>query len=203
MPVSPRSSYLAHVETTMETDWPEEITHNERIALTSKGDLKRTLKSYFNRDIEVLRIWETPTSGSGHTASPTTPYEQARRIHLVCESNVVCVCISTLRITSPDAAHLIADDHMTVGQVFRTLARREGAHAEFDLLEVGLEEVENGKESLWRRYILRAEGFECDIREIFPDRAMFVDGESWLHSQTPADGEQATTPRPIAIQLAF
>ncbi|KAG9089408.1 hypothetical protein FS749_001356 [Ceratobasidium sp. UAMH 11750] len=201
--MSPRPSYLAHVETGIEMDWPEEITHNERIALTSKGDLRRTLKSYFNRDIEVLRIWETPTSGSGPTASPTTPYEQARRVHLVCASSVVCVCISTLRITSPHAAHLIADDHMTVGQAFRALARRQGAHAEFDLLEVGLEEVENGKESLWRRYILRAEGFECDIREIFPDRAMFVDGDSWLQNQTPPAGERATTPRPGAIQLAF
>lgn len=115
----------------------------------------------------------------------------------------MCVCISTLRITSPHAAHLIADDHLTVGEAFRALARREGAHAEFDLLEVGLEEVENGKESLWRRYILRAEGFECDIREIFPDREMFVDGDVWLANQAPEGGQSATTPRPGAIQLAF
>ncbi|KAF8600823.1 hypothetical protein BDV93DRAFT_446799 [Ceratobasidium sp. AG-I] len=184
-------------------DWPQEITHNERIALTSKGNLKRTLKSYFNRDIGVMRVWETPTSGSGPTASAATPYEQARRVHLVCESHVVCVCISTLRITSPHAAHLIADDHMTVGEAFRALARGEGAHAEFDLLEVGIEEVESGKESLWRRYILRAEGFECDIREIFPDRAMFVDGDVWLAKQVSVEEGLATTPRPGAIQLAF
>jgi hypothetical protein len=151
----------------------------------------------------VHRIWETPTSGSGPTASPATPFEQARRVHLICKSHVVCVCISTLRITSPHAAHLIADDHLTVGEAFQALARREGARAEFDLLEVGLEEVDDGKESLWRRYILRAEGFECDVREIFPDREMFVDAECWLANQAPPQDGLATTPRPGAIQLAF
>ncbi|CAE6472699.1 unnamed protein product [Rhizoctonia solani] len=201
--MSRRPSYLAQVETVIEMDWPEEITQVERVALTSQGDLKRTLQSHFNRDIEVHRIWETPTSGSGPTASAAAPFEQARRVHLVCESHVVCVCISTLRITSPHAAHLIADDHLTVGEAFRSLARQPGAKAEFDLLEVGLEEVEDGKESLWRRYILRAEGFECDIREIFPDREMFVSSEDWLINQSPLQDGLATTPRPGAIQLAF
>ncbi|GAB1526093.1 branched-chain alpha-keto acid dehydrogenase E1-alpha subunit [Rhizoctonia solani] len=201
--MSRRPSYLAHVETVIEMDWPEEITRVERAALTSQGNLKRTLQSHFNRDIEVHRIWETPTSGSGPTASAATPFEQARRVHLVCESHVICVCISTLRITSPHAAHLVADDHLTVGEAFRSLARQPGAKAEFDLLEVGLEEVEDGKESLWRRYILRAEGFECDVREIFPDREMFAGSEDWLINQSLPQGGLATTPRPGAIQLAF
>lgn len=198
-----RPSYLAHVETIIEMDWPEEITLVERNALVSQGNLRQTLQSHFNRDIEVHRIWETPTSGSGPTASEATPFEQARRVHLACESHVVCVCISTLRITSPHAAHLIADDHLTVGEAFRALARQLDARAEFDLLEVGLEEVEDGKESLWRRYILRAEGFECDVREIFPDREMFAGPEDWLMNQSPPQGGLATTPRPGAIQLAF
>ncbi|KAF8753831.1 hypothetical protein RHS01_06752 [Rhizoctonia solani] len=172
--MSRRPSYLAHVETVIEMDWPEEITRVERAALTSQGNLKRTLQSHFNRDIEVHRIWETPTSGSGPTASAATPFEQARRVHLVCESHA-----------------------------FRSLARQPGAKAEFDLLEVGLEEVEDGKESLWRRYILRAEGFECDVREIFPDREMFAGSEDWLINQSLPQGGLATTPRPGAIQLAF
>ncbi|CAE6442938.1 hypothetical protein ACGC1H_007599 [Rhizoctonia solani] len=201
--MSRRPSYLAHVETVIEMEWPDEITGVERAALVSQGNLRQTLQSHFNRDIEVHRIWETPTSGSGPTASAATPFEQARRVHLVCESHVICVCISTLRITSPHAAHLIADDHLTVGEAFRALARQPGAKAEFDLLEVGLEEVEDGKESLWRRYILRAEGFECDIREIFPDREMFAGSEAWLTNQLPAQDGLATTPRPGAIQLAF
>jgi hypothetical protein len=31
-----------------------------------------------------------------------------------------------------------------------------------------------GKEYLRRKYLLKTEGFECEIEEVFPDRAMFT-----------------------------
>lgn len=91
------------------------------------ASLQSPSRPYFNRDTEVMRVWETPASGSDPTASAATPYKQARREHLVCESHVVCVCISMLRIMSPRAAHLVKDDRMTVGEAFRALVWREGA----------------------------------------------------------------------------
>lgn len=38
-----------------------------------------------------------------------------------------------------------------------------------------------GKEYVKRTYLLKTEGFECEIEEVFPDRAMFsTNMEDWL-----------------------
>lgn len=45
-------------------------------------------------------------------------------------------------------------------------------------MNVGIDENISGMQQLWRSYKLAAEGFECEIREIFPDRRIFS-GECW------------------------
>ena len=38
----------------------------------------------------------------------------------------------------------------------------------------------DGKRELRRTYTLSTEGFFCEILEVFPDRDMFIQGETWL-----------------------
>jgi hypothetical protein len=43
-----------------------------------------------------------------------------------------------------------------------------------------------GKEYVIRRYLLKTEGFECEIEEVFPDREMFSKvPEDWLAASDP------------------
>jgi hypothetical protein len=38
-----------------------------------------------------------------------------------------------------------------------------------------------GKEYLRRKYLLKTTGFECEIEEVFPDRAMFAPSmDEWI-----------------------
>jgi hypothetical protein len=47
-----------------------------------------------------------------------------------------------------------------------------------------------GKEYLRRKYLLKTEGFECEIEEVFPDRAMFTPTvDEWI-VQSDDDGLQ-------------
>jgi hypothetical protein len=43
-----------------------------------------------------------------------------------------------------------------------------------------------GKEYIRRKYLLKTDGFECEIEEVFPDRAMFsLSMEDWLATADP------------------
>ena len=70
-------------------------------------------------------------------------------------------------------------------------------------LEAGNGTDENTEmRTLWRRYPLKMEGFECDIVEMFPDREMFVRPE-WIEEAT-ATAEQlydvaVQTPAQVSI----
>ncbi|CAG8648662.1 17324_t:CDS:2, partial [Acaulospora colombiana] len=92
---------------------------------------------------------------------------------------VLCIATSCVRITSEIAAQKFLDEKYAIGQ------------ADFCLLEVstgwGNEEVGRpGKEYLRRRYLLKTEGFECEIDEVFPDREMFANiPEDWLAASDP------------------
>lgn len=47
-----------------------------------------------------------------------------------------------------------------------------------------------GKEYLRRKYLLKTEGFECEIEEVFPDRAMFTPTmDQWI-VQSDDDGSK-------------
>ncbi|CAE6502528.1 unnamed protein product [Rhizoctonia solani] len=94
--------------------WPD-----ERIALTAKGDLQRTLSAYFSKPISVQRIWETPASGPVSSATPETPVTQTRRVNLMCEGHVACVCISTIKMSNQETAHLFLEEKFAIGQMFR------------------------------------------------------------------------------------
>jgi hypothetical protein len=105
-----------------------------------------------------------------------------------------------VRITSPEVAHLFLEEKYAIGQMFR---RMEKVPA-FELLSVGLGPVpseddnkrpsypnafpsgkstdQNGKQ-LWRKYKLVIPDFECEILEVFPDRAMFAEGDAWVNGQ--------------------
>ncbi|KAL5635704.1 hypothetical protein ACGC1H_004497 [Rhizoctonia solani] len=159
-------------QTYFQFEWPAEITGLERIALTAKGDLQRTLSAYFSKPISVQRIWETPASGPVSSASPETPVTQTRRVNLMCEGHVACVCISTIKMSTQETAHLFLEEKFAIGQMFR----RMGKPAAFQLISAGVEPslAGSGQENLWRTYTLKTDGFECEIKEIFPDRRMFA-----------------------------
>lgn len=77
-------------------------------------------------------------------------------------------------MTNTHTAGLFLDDKVAIGQMYRTL----GQTPRFTLTKVGVEKNISGVEHLWRTYTLAVDGFECDIREVFPDRRMF-NGECW------------------------
>ncbi|KAF8604928.1 hypothetical protein BDV93DRAFT_555342 [Ceratobasidium sp. AG-I] len=169
-------------ETSFLFNWPSCLSGIERVALSAKGDLQRTLSAYFSHPISVARGHTTPDpSAPISSASPDSPLEQVRSVDLVCRGRVVCMCTSTVRMISPAAAQLVLVDKYPIGQVFRSLGRAPA----FQLLDVGLTEDAKG---LWRVYTLQNEEFQCKIREEFPDRAMFH-SDSWLDTpgqSTPA-----------------
>ncbi|KAG9035315.1 hypothetical protein FS837_001988 [Tulasnella sp. UAMH 9824] len=156
-------------ETSISFEWPPCITGLERIALTAKGDLQRTLSAYFSKPIKVERVWEHPPSGPVSSASPDTPVTQVRQVNLLCEGQIVCVCVSTIKMSSVYTAGLFLDEHIAIGQMYRTLGRTPT----FTLTNIGVEGPKGGVQQLWREYTLSAEGFECQIKETFPDRRMF------------------------------
>ncbi|KXN87668.1 hypothetical protein AN958_08305 [Leucoagaricus sp. SymC.cos] len=130
------------------------------------------------------------------SASPDTPLVQTRQVHLQCSGKVVCRATSTVRMTSANTAQLFLVDKYAIGQTFRRLEKLPT----FELLSVGLGPYSDGEggaahinqryptldttptssRELWRRYKLTTSGFDCDIVEVFPDRDMFIHGETWL-----------------------
>ena len=133
--------------------------------------------AYLNLPISVQRIWvETTPDPHPSVPSEATPITQTRRVHLMVTPlpvdgapkaptpKIACIATSTVSITSPEAAKFFLDEKYAIGQTFRVLGRV----AEFKLLEVSIIPASHDgeqmrKESLRRRYILRTDGFECDI----------------------------------------
>jgi hypothetical protein len=184
-------------------NWPSSLSGIERVALSARGDLQRTLRyallscirttldiysflpsAYFSHPISVARGYTSPDpSAPISSASPENPLEQVRSVDLICRGRVVCMCTSTVSMTSPAAAQLVLVDKFPIGQVFRSL----GHAPAFQLLDVGLTEDGRG---LWRVYTLKTDEFQCRIREEFPDRAMFY-SDNWL--DLPPQSTPATT----------
>ena len=145
-------------------------------------------QSHSNFPSEII---SQPTPFLIASASTTSPITQTRQVHLQCAGKIVCTATSTVRITSPEIAHLFLQEKYAIGQMFRRLEKVPA----FELVSVGLGIVVQGgeKESskssrnakqLWRKYTLSVPHFECEILEVFPDRRMFVDGERWLSGTT-------------------
>ncbi|KAI0048734.1 hypothetical protein FA95DRAFT_1005763 [Auriscalpium vulgare] len=181
-------SYKAN-STSVEFTWPVDVTGIERIMLSAQGDLQRLLSSFFARPIDINRIY-AHTSPRTHPASEERPLTQRREVHLLCARKTACVATSTVTITAPQCERLFLDEKFAIGQMFRKLQRTP----EFALLDCGAG-VENGKRTLWRRYVLATEGFECDITEVFPDRDMFLGGEAWLE-----EGNAAVLDAPVSAE---
>ncbi|KAG5638567.1 hypothetical protein H0H81_011913 [Sphagnurus paluster] len=128
------------------------------------------------------------------SAAPDCPIIQKRQVHLQCSGKVVCTATSTVRITSPEFAHLFLEEKYAIGQMFSHM----GKVPAFELLSVGLGPAPSsasaektsvtptpgmapaGEQQLWRRYKLVVRDFECEILEVFPARQMFVGAERWL-----------------------
>ncbi|KAB5591970.1 hypothetical protein CTheo_4602 [Ceratobasidium theobromae] len=171
-------------ETSFSFNWPSSLSGIERVALSARGDLQRTLSAYFSQPISVARGYTSPDpSAPISSASPQTPLEQVRSVDLICRGRVVCMCTSTVSMTSPSSAQLVLVDKFPIGQVFRSLGRAPA----FQLLDVGLTDDARG---LWRIYTLKTEEFECRIREEFPDRAMFY-SDNWLEAQSQSTAPEA------------
>jgi len=195
--------------TSVNFSWPPEVTGLERIMLSAQADLQRLLSAFYARTINVDLVYSSTFSDTSSsdipskihsspipslllipTASPSTPIVQNRQVRLLCASQIVCTATSTVRITSPECAHLFLAEKFAIGQVFRKLGRPP----RFVLSEVGVGPVRgvekeetsgpmDKEEQLWRKYTVGTEGFECEILEVFPSRDMFVHGEEWLEEK--------------------
>ena len=147
-----------------------------------------------------------PTPSIIAAASPSSPIVQTRQVHLQCAGKIVCTATSTVRITSPECAHLFLQEKYAIGQMFRRLEKIPA----FELLAVGLGPVDEndkapgafstGKDKklnqLWRKYTLTIPNFECEILEVFPSREMFLKGDSWLtgeYAKAESSSEALTT----------
>jgi len=95
-------------------------------------------------------------------------------------------------MSSPYTAKLFLEDKLPIGQTYRTI----GQNPAFTLLEVGVEEID-GVQCLWRQYTLAADGFECDIKETFPDRRMFA-GDEWAKRLWGKEGDIAVAESPFS-----
>jgi hypothetical protein len=171
--------------------------------LSAHGDLQRLLRlvfpslhiclpfsnvscsAFFSHSINIKTIY-AHTSPRTHTASPEEPITQRREVHLLCNGKTACIATSTVTITTPLVERLFLDEKFAIGQMFR----RMQTPPQFALLECG-SKFEAGKRVLWRRYTLSAEGFLCDIVEVFPDRDMFVQGEKWLSEESASSEESS------------
>ena len=170
--------------------------------------LTKSFSAFFARPISIALIYSStfiypspsqpavpltlPNPAALVSASPSTPITQERQVHLQCAGKTVCIATSTVRITSPTCARLFLEEKYAIGQMFTRLDKVP----EFELVSVGFGRVTgDGQEKtsgdlfsraslqrkqLWRKYRLAIPDFECDILEVFPDRGMFVTGESWL-----------------------
>jgi len=172
------------------------------------NDPTRLVSSFFARPIVIALVFSQTT----HQSSPQSPFEpitnltpsiidsassespivQTRQVHLQCGGKIVCTATSTVRITSPQVAHLFLQEKYAIGQMFRRLEKVPA----FELRSVGLGPVKDDDDEksstsssahsgsssnqLWRKYTLVIPHFECEILEVFPDRRMFILGEQWL-----------------------
>ncbi|THH20636.1 hypothetical protein EW146_g748 [Bondarzewia mesenterica] len=177
--------------TSVDFQWPANVTGIERIMLSAHGDLQRLLSAFFARTITIKTIY-SHTSPRTNTASPEEPLTQRREVHLVCNHKTVCVATSTVTITSPHCERLFLDEKFAIGQMFRKV----GKVPEFALLDCGTNSDDGNVEQLWRRYILAMDGFECDITETWPDRQMFI-RNSWVEEGV---AESNGIDTPVAVE---
>jgi hypothetical protein len=111
---------------------------------------------------------------------------QRREVHLLCDGKTACIATSDVTITAPLPERLFLDEKYAIGQMFRKMQ----TPPQFALLDCGVK-VEDGKDSLWRRYTLSTEGFVCEITEVFPDRDMFKLCEGWFDEERVNDAPKA------------
>jgi len=203
--------------TSISYPWPAEVNGIERIALSAQGDLQRVLSAFFARPIVIGLVYSNTMRQESlqsafepihdlspciiASASPESPIVQTRQVHLQCAGKIVCTATSTVRITSPECAHLFLQEKYAIGQMFRRLEKVPA----FELLSVGLGAVKDNEKrtsfsasaagatasQLWRKYTLVIPHFECEILEVFPSREMFLGGEKWL---TGADADIQRVP---------
>ena len=111
---------------------------------------------------------------------------QRREVHLLCGGKTACIATSDVTITAPLPERLFFDEKYAIGQMFRKMQ----TPPQFALIDCGVK-VEDGKDTLWRRYTLSTEGFVCNITEVFPDRDMFKLCEGWLDEERANDAPEA------------
>jgi hypothetical protein len=74
---------------------------------------------------------------------------QRREVHLLCDGKTACIATSDVTITALLPERLFLDEKYAIGQMFRKMQ----TPPQFALLDCGAK-VEDGKDSLWRRYTL-------------------------------------------------
>jgi chorismate-pyruvate lyase len=131
------------------------FTPLQRIALTANGNLQRILAAFFNAKVKVIINKNVLAERTEHKAV------FHREVHIKIEDLVCCVATSTVIITSKQILKLVLDEstQIGIGQVFRNL----NILPFFHLSNIGKQDG-----TFYRDYILKSDGMECNIHEVFP-----------------------------------
>ena len=134
---------------------PERFSPLERVALSAEGDLQRIISSFYNAPVAVTI----------KRCAEVTPEVFDREVDLSVLGRVFCTATSSLSPKTPECAHLLREQSVGLGQLFRYLR----VYPTFRLLEVG--RTGRNDEGFWRLYELDCpEVINCRIRETFaPD----------------------------------
>lgn len=110
---------------------------------------------------------------SPDSASGAEPWTQSRQVHLKCGERTLCNATSFVTITQPLWARAwasVPSEQVTLPALFALL----GTVPEFTLLGISARGGE-----IRRTYRVASDGVECEVLEVFPDRAMFSAGADW------------------------
>lgn len=139
--------------------------------MTSK--LIRIFSKLLQRETNKTIMKARSCPRSPDSASAIDPWTQSRQVQLKSGTRVLCNATGFVTITSPLWARMwasVPSDKVTLPGLFALL----GTVPEFTLLGISA----RGSE-IRRTYRVAADGVECEVLEVFPDRDMFNAGENW------------------------
>ncbi|KAG8713822.1 hypothetical protein FRC09_018281 [Ceratobasidium sp. 395] len=151
--------------------WPEGLTEEEKLGLTTRGNLQPYLSSLLGKIVSFEFIGQSEPTISPDEASPERPMQLTRRANFKCQNNTVCKIKAAVSITSPEPARRYMHNPLPLFDALRSF----GHAAVVQLDEVGLGKLnqETGRQSIWRRYSVVSGAYRCEITETFVDRRMF------------------------------
>ncbi|QRV80454.1 hypothetical protein RhiJN_08469 [Ceratobasidium sp. AG-Ba] len=154
--------------------WPDGITEEEKLGMTTRGNLQPYLSSLLGKIVSFEIVGQTTPSIPPDNASRETPMQITRRAHFKCQNNTICKIKVAVSITSPETARRYAHDPLPLFDALRKLGH--AAVIQLDEVGFGKPNEDTGRQSIWRHYSVVSGNFRCEVTETFVDRRMFRPG---------------------------